>query len=96
MKANLRPNEIGAFEAKNTLGTLLDRVESGEEIVITRHGRAVARLVPNTPRIDRDEVQAAFDRIRERARQLHQTKPGAKPEPFDWPSWKKLRDEGRP
>jgi prevent-host-death family protein len=85
-------NEIGAFEAKNTLGTLLDRVERGEEIVITRHGKAVARLVPNTPRIDDKEVDAAFQRIRERARQLHRVKP----EPSDWPSLKKLRDEGRP
>ena len=39
-------NEIGAFQAKNTLGSLLDRVERGEEIVITRHGKPVARLVP--------------------------------------------------
>ena len=39
--------EIGAFEAKNKLAALLDRVERGEEIVITRHGKAVARLVPN-------------------------------------------------
>ena len=29
-------HEIGAFEAKNRLGALLDRVERGEEIVITR------------------------------------------------------------
>jgi prevent-host-death family protein len=34
-------NEIGAFDAKNTLGTLLDRVERGEEIAITRHGKVV-------------------------------------------------------
>jgi len=32
-------NEVGAFEAKNTLGALLDRVERGEEIVITRYGK---------------------------------------------------------
>jgi prevent-host-death family protein len=30
--------EIGAFEAKNTLSALLDRVERGEEILITRRG----------------------------------------------------------
>ena len=36
--------EIGAFEAKNKFGTLLDWVEQGEEIVITRNGRPVARL----------------------------------------------------
>jgi len=85
-------NEIGAFEAKNTLGTLLDRVERGEEIVITRHGKAVARLVPNTRRADPKQAWAAFERIRERARQLQKKKPS----PFDWPALKKLRDQDRP
>jgi prevent-host-death family protein len=80
--------EIGAFEAKNTLGSLLDRVEGGEEIVITRHGKPVARLVPNEVRIDREQAQAALDRIRERARRLGGEK-------FDWEEVKKLRDEGR-
>ena len=32
-------HEVGAFEAKNRLGALLDRVERGEEIVITRRGK---------------------------------------------------------
>ena len=68
-------NEIGAFEAKNTLGALLDRVERGEEIVITRHGKAVARLVPNTRRVDPKQALAAFERIRERARQLQKKGP---------------------
>jgi prevent-host-death family protein len=85
--------EIGAFEAKNTLGTLLDRVERGEEIVITRYGRPVARLVPNTRQIDHAQAQAAFDRMRQRARRLHQSKRGAA---FDWAALKKLRDQGRP
>jgi antitoxin (DNA-binding transcriptional repressor) of toxin-antitoxin stability system len=40
--------EIGAFEAKNTLGSLLDLVEHGEEVVITRRGKPVARLVRET------------------------------------------------
>jgi prevent-host-death family protein len=86
--------EVGAFEAKNTLGSLLDRVERGEEIVITRHGKPVARLVPNAGRAGADEVQAAFDRIRERARRLARENPGAPA--FDWEEVKKLRDEGRP
>lgn len=85
---------IGAFEAKNTLGTLLDHVERGEEIVITRHGKAVARLVPNTRRVDQSQAQAAFERIRVRAHQFHKSKsPRA---PFDWPTLKKLRDQDRP
>ncbi len=33
--------EVGAFEAKTKLGQLLDRVEHGEEILITRRGRPV-------------------------------------------------------
>jgi len=86
--------EIGAFEAKNTLGTLLDCVERGEEIVITRHGKAVARLVPNTRRVDQNQAQAAFDRIRQRCERLHKTKAGRIR--FDWAALKKLRDQGRP
>lgn len=40
---------VGAFEAKTHLSALLDRVERGEEIVITKHGRPVARLAPMAP-----------------------------------------------
>ena len=69
--------EIGAFEAKNTLGALLDRVQRGEEIVITRHGKPVARLVPNSGGIDRAQARAAAERIRTRAEEL-------KAGPFDW------------
>jgi prevent-host-death family protein len=77
MKGNARSApEVGAFEAKNTLGTLLDRVERGEEIIITRHGKPVARLVPNTGPPDQNEVQAAFKRMRERARDLAKKTPG--------------------
>ena len=85
---------IGAFEAKNTLGSLLDRVERGEEIVITRHGKAVARMVPNTQRVDQAQAQSALDRIRGRAQSLNKKK--TKRESFDWPALKKLRDQGRP
>ena len=81
--------EVGAFEAKNTLGALLDRVERGEEIVITRHGKPVARLVANAGAVDRARSQAAADRIRDRAKTL-----GA--ETFDWTAMKAERDVGRP
>lgn len=36
--------EIALFEAKNRLSQLIDRVQAGEVIVITRRGKAVARL----------------------------------------------------
>jgi prevent-host-death family protein len=81
--------EIGAFEAKNTFGALLDRVERGEEITITRHGRAVARLVPNSGGMDRAQARAAADRIRRRAAKL---KGGSS----NWETFKADRDADRP
>jgi prevent-host-death family protein len=81
--------EIGAFEAKNKLGQLLDLVERGEEIIITRHGKAVARLVQPKQALSRDQARAAIRRIRERAEKL-------KLGPFEWAEWKSYRDEGRP
>lgn len=40
---------VSATEAKAKLLALLDEVEAGEEIEITRHGRPIARLVPGRP-----------------------------------------------
>jgi len=59
--------EIGAFEAKNRLGTLLDWVAKGEEILITRRGKAVARLVPADPGFDRAKAAQAAANIRARS-----------------------------
>jgi prevent-host-death family protein len=81
--------EIGAFEAKNKLGQLLDLAEHGEEVMITRRGKAVARLVPAHPTTSRADAHAALQRIRARA---EQRKLGR----FDWAEWKAYRDEGRP
>jgi prevent-host-death family protein len=55
--------EVGAFEAKNTLGTLLDLVQAGEEVAITRHGKRVARLVPDKGERDRARARRAADDI---------------------------------
>ena len=43
---------VGSYEAKTHLPRLLEEVERGAEITITRHGKAVARLVPVTERVD--------------------------------------------
>ena len=37
---------VALFEAKNRLSELIDRVQAGEEFVITRRGKVVARLAP--------------------------------------------------
>jgi prevent-host-death family protein len=81
--------EVGAFEAKNRLGQLLTLVEQGEEVTITRHGKAVARLVPPSRSRDRAAAHEAVARLRARA---EQRKLGR----FDWAEWKSFRDEGRP
>ncbi len=42
---------VGVHEAKTHLSRLIEEVEGGAEIVITRRGEEVARLVPNRPRV---------------------------------------------
>jgi prevent-host-death family protein len=81
--------EIGAFEAKNKLSALLEQVERGEEVVITRRGKAVAKLVPVDAGHNRQKARAAVQQIRELAKTMDLA-------PFDWGEWKKYRDEGRP
>ena len=82
--------QVGAFQAKNTFGSLLDRVEAGEEILITRHGKPAARLAPahNVSDADRARAHAALERMSRRASEM-------KLGPFDWEEWKAYRDEGR-
>jgi prevent-host-death family protein len=48
------PSTVGVAEAKNKLSELIDRVGRGEEITITRHDRAIARLVPAQRRSQKD------------------------------------------
>jgi prevent-host-death family protein len=55
--------EIQASEAKAHLPQLLDDVERGETLIITRHGRAIARIVPEGDR-RQEEVDKAIANIR--------------------------------
>lgn len=45
---------IPIVEAKSHFSALLSEVEAGEEIAITKHGRIVARIVPDKPRMAAD------------------------------------------
>lgn len=45
---------ITVVEAKAHFSALLAEVEGGQEIAVTRHGRVVARLVPDCPRVAAD------------------------------------------
>lgn len=58
---------VGAYEAKTHLSQLLDEVERGETITITRHGVPVAELVP--PSVSRQKkVAAILEEMRELSR----------------------------
>ena len=81
-------DEIGLFEAKNKLSELVDRAERGEEVVITRRGKPVARLVPMQAKRDVEKARAAGKRILELAREMNL-------QSVTWEDWRKLRDEGR-
>lgn len=52
-----------ASEAKTHFLRILDDVERGESVLITRHGKTVARIAPETA-IDRERVQRAVDGMR--------------------------------
>lgn len=55
--------KVTAREARTRFGMLLQRVVNGEEIVVTRHGQPVARIIPAGGRDLRD-VRQAVDSLR--------------------------------
>ncbi len=76
---------IGLFEAKTHLSELIARAERGEEVIITRHNKPVAKIVPMpAEQPDAAARQAAVESLLASAagRTLGQ-------------DWKQLRDEGR-
>jgi prevent-host-death family protein len=74
---------VGAFEAKTHLSALLEKVAAGEDVLITKHGKAVARLVRAE-----DATRAGVDATIARLKALRVgSKLGA--------DWKAMRDEGR-
>ncbi|HVS11259.1 MAG TPA: type II toxin-antitoxin system prevent-host-death family antitoxin [Planctomycetota bacterium] len=59
------PRRFEISEARDRFCELADRVAAGEEVIITRHGQPVARLVPETPEgVDALAVDAIFEELR--------------------------------
>jgi prevent-host-death family protein len=65
---------VGIFEAKTHLSSLLDEVEKGGEITITRHGKPVARLIQATAELSPEEVAARKKALRELRAMARETK----------------------
>lgn len=76
--------EIDDYDVKTHFSALLERVTLGEEVIITKNGKAVARLIPAN---QNDNLQ-----IKQTIQQLHALRNEIKTHGSDW---KKLRDEGR-
>ena len=60
-------SEIGAYQAKTHLPALLERVQRGEQITITKHGKPVARLVP-VGKPDLERRREAIEKLKEFAK----------------------------
>jgi prevent-host-death family protein len=73
---------VGSFEAKTNFAALLERVERGEQIIITRRGKPVARLVPI----------ARTGKVSDAMAKLRELRKGTT---LGGLSWKELRDAGR-
>jgi prevent-host-death family protein len=84
--------KIAAFEAKTRFGELLDRVIAGEEIVITRHEKPVARIVPEGGPSMEDARRAAAG-LEGLQREIEEHCKG-KRHP-SWPEFKSFAEEGR-
>jgi prevent-host-death family protein len=90
----MKPNgmtTVGAFDAKTRLSELLDRVEDGEVIVITRHGAPVAKLMPYEEEVDAKKIRKAIDGILALRTQFLKTGRGLSLEEI-----RAAIDEGRP
>ena len=85
-------NTVTAFDAKTRFGELLDRVARGEEIVITRHDKPVARMIPEGYR-SLESVRAAVEGLRTLRRETQQRK-GFRP--LAGIEIRRARDLGRP
>lgn len=55
--------EVGAYEAKTHLPSLLERVQHGERVTITKHGVPVAMLVPVAP-VAKPDIHAVIDELK--------------------------------
>jgi prevent-host-death family protein len=56
---------VGIFEAKTRLSSLVDEVEKGREVIITRHGKPVAKLVRADERLTREAAARRLKALKE-------------------------------
>ena len=83
---------LAIAQAKNNFSAMLHLVESGEDVVLTRHGKPIARIVPEL--VAPDVTAPSVDDMRQEAMHvLNAFRAKVKPGPLL--DWKELRDAGR-
>ncbi len=55
--------QVGSYELKTHLSEVLDAVEHGQTVVVTRHGKPIAHIMPN-PEFNREKVRHAVETLR--------------------------------
>ncbi len=78
----------GIFEIKQNFSAIVEAVEAGEEVRVTRHGKEVARIVPVPASRRVPTTKRTAEHV---LRELREFRAGVQP----GPGWKELRDEGR-
>ncbi len=74
--------EVSASDAKAQITVLVRRAEAGEEVVLTRFGKAVAKLVPVAPRTTAAAREAVLDAVRAAGRAAAQGPDAARSQDF--------------
>jgi prevent-host-death family protein len=83
---------VPAFEAKTKFGELLDRVLDGEEIIITRHDKPVARLIPEGVR-SLEQIRRAAEGLEALQKEIKAS--SARPRAVSWKEFKSFIEEER-
>ena len=81
-------DQVSVAEARTELEALVERVERGEEIVLTREGRSVAKLIPADQPASEVDAVAIFRELRKEL--------ASRGVFYSWEELKEFRDEGRP
>jgi len=66
---------IGAFEAKTHFSQIIDKAESGEDFIITRRGKPVAKIIPFEKKKEMTRKEAIAELME--MRKLYRGEPGS-------------------
>ena len=84
--------EVGILEAKNRLAVMIDKAARGEDIIITRRGKPVAKLVAATPIVRKSSARSNASKSPRSAAKAPRNRAQADGA-FAWDEWKKRRDK---